>query len=566
MNPSPIRHSPAGAMALPAAVAPAGKGVFDYLHEWVVAVDHKKLGLMYIMYGLAFFLVAGVQASLMRLQLAVPNNHIVSAQVFNQLFTLHGTTMVFLAGMPLIFGFANYLVPLMIGARDLAFPRLNAFGFWLSVFGGLLLYFSIIGGLGLSGVGSAPDVTWFAYSPLTSRAFSPGHSTDYWTLGVLVSGFGSIATAANIITTILCLRCAGMTLSKMPLLVWLNLVVFGMVLIAVTPLTAAQLMLLLDRFLGAHFFDSQAGGSAVLWLHFFWIFGHPEVYVLVIPAFAFASEIIPVFSRKAIFGYPVMVGATVAIAFISLSVWAHHMFTVGMSSTGNTFFAISTFLISVPTGIKLFNWIGTMWGGKIRFDTPMLFCIAFLFQFLVAGLTGIMLAVAPFNWQLHASYFVVAHFHFVLVGALIFTIFGAAYYWFPKATGRRLSERLGKWHFWLFVLGFNLTFGTMHIPGILGMPRQIYTYEPGRGWAIWNLVCSVGVAFQAVAVLIFVWNIVHSLIWGKPAGNDPWDAWTLEWSTTSPPPDYNFAVLPEVKSRRPLWDLKHPADPDWKYE
>ncbi|MFO1458749.1 MAG: cytochrome c oxidase subunit I [Verrucomicrobiota bacterium] len=550
----------------PAVESDSRRTVLEILHSWVVTVDHKKLGLMYISYGLLFFVVAGLEACLMRLQLAFPNNTLVSPQVFNQLFTLHGTTMVFLVGMPILFGFANYLVPLMIGARDLAFPRLNAFGFWLSAFGGILLYFSLIGGMGMTGAGSAPDVGWFAYSPLTAKAFSRGHSTDYWTLGILVGGFGSIATAANLVTTILCMRCRGMTLGRMPLLVWLNLVMCGMVLMVISPLTAAQIMLLLDRFLGSHFFDTQAGGSAVLWQHFFWIFGHPEVYVLILPGFAFASEIIPVFSRKAIFGYPVMVGATVAIAFVSFGVWAHHMFTVGMTSVGNTFFAISTMLVGVPTGIKIFNWIGTMWGGKIRLETPMLFCIAFLFQFLIAGLTGIMLAIVPFDWQLSDSYFVVAHFHFVLVGGLLFTIFGAIYYWFPKATGRRMSEGLGKWHFWLFVLGFHLTFDTMHIPGLLGMPRRIYTYDAGRGWDLWNLICTIGVVFQGAGVLCFVANVLRSLVKGAPAGNDPWDAWTLEWATTSPPPEYNFAEAPVVRSRRPLWDLKHPSDPDWHYE
>ena len=540
--------------------------VFQRLHSWAVTVDHKKLGIMYIMYGLGFFVVAGVEASLMRIQLAVPNNHFLPPQVFNEIFTLHGTTMVFLVGMPLIFGFANYLVPLMIGARDLAFPRLNAFGFWLSAFGGLLLYFSLVGGMGMTGAGSAPDVGWFAYSPLTAKAFSRGHSTDYWTLGVMVGGFGSIATAANLLTTILCLRCPGMTLTKMPLLVWLNLVVASMVLLAIGPLTAAQIMLVLDRYLGAHFFDTQAGGSATLWMHYFWIFGHPEVYILILPGFAFASEIIPVFSRKAIFGYPVMVGATVAIAFVAFGVWAHHLFTIGMTPASNTFFAVSTFLVGVPTGIKIFNWIGTMWGGKIRFATPMLFCIAFLFQFLIAGLTGIMLAVVPFTWQLNDSYFVIAHFHFVLVGALVFMIFAAVYYWFPKATGRMLSETLGKWHFWLFLIGFHMTFDTMHFPGLLGMPRRIYTYEADRGWGTLNLIVSLGAAFQAAGVLVLVWNILRSLWKGKRAGNDPWDAWTLEWTTTSPPPEYNFAELPVVKSRRPLWDLKYPDDPDWKYE
>src|SRR5260221_11082860 len=352
----------------------------------------------------------------------------------------------------------------------MAFTRLNSFSFWMTAFGGLLLYFSFVGGDGLYGAGSAPDVGWFAYAPLTSKTFSQGHSTDFWTLSLLVSGFGSIGTAINIIATVYCMRCPGMTLGKMPLLAWLNLIMAVLVILAVSPLSAAQIMLLVDRYLGGHFFDTQARGSAVLWMHFFWIFGHPEVYILIIPAFAFASEIIPVFSRKAIFGYPVMVGATLAIAFVSLGVWAHHIFTIGMTSTGNTFFAISTMLVGVPTGIKIFNWIGTMWGGKIRFDTPMLFSTAFLFQFLIAGSTGIMLAAAPFNWQLNDSYFVIAHFHFVLVGALIFMIFAGVYYWFPKATGRLLGERFGKWHFWLFLIGFHMTFDTMHIPGILVMP------------------------------------------------------------------------------------------------
>jgi cytochrome c oxidase subunit 1 len=352
----------------------------------------------------------------------------------------------------------------------------------------------------------------------------------------------------------------------MPLLVWLNFVMSGMVVLAVSPLTAAQLMLLVDRYLGGHFFDTQAGGSAVIWMHFFWIFGHPEVYVLVIPAFAFASEIIPVFSRKAIFGYPVMVAATICIGFIGMSVWAHHMFTVGMSSNANTFFVLSTMAIAVPTGIKIFNWLATMWGGKIEFKTPMLFCVGFLFQFLIAGLTGIMLSAAPFDWQLGNSYFVVAHFHYVIVGGILFTVFAALYYWFPKMTGRMCDETLGKLHFWLFLIGFHLTFDFMHIPGLLGMPRRIYTYEPGRGWDIWNLIVTIGVFFQALGTLVFVANLLWSYFKGKAAGNDPWDAWTLEWSTNSPPPAYNFATIPAIKSRRPLWDLKHPDDPDWKYE
>src|ERR1700756_2402450 len=442
------------------------------LHEWVTTVDHKRLGIMYVAYALVFLVIGGIEATVMRIQLVTAHNDFVSPQVFNRMFTMHGTTMIFFVAMPLGFGFANYLVPLMIGARDMAFPRLNAFSFWMTALGGLFLYFSFLGGDGLYGAGSAPDVGWFAYAPLTAKTFSVGHSTDFWTLSLLSSGIGSIGTAINIVATILSMRCPGMTLGKMPLLAWLNLTMGGLVILAVSPLTAAQLMLLVDRYLGGHFFDTQAGGSAVIWMHFFWVFGHPEVYVLVIPAFAFASEIIPVFSRKPIFGYPVMVGATIAIGFISMSVWAHHMFTVGMSSAANNFFVISTMAIAVPTGIKIFNWLATMWGGKIEFKTPMLFCIAFLFQFLIAGLTGIMQGAAPFDWQLSLSYFVVAHFHYVIVGGILFAVFAAFYYWYPKVTGRMMNERLGELHFWLFVIGFHLTFDPMHIAGLLGMPRR----------------------------------------------------------------------------------------------
>jgi cytochrome c oxidase subunit 1 len=550
----------------PIAITRTRPGVTTVLHEWVTTVDHKKLGVMYIMSGLVFFVIAGLEATAMRIQLAVPNNDFLSPQVFNRLFTMHGTSMVFLVGMPIIIGMGNYLIPLMIGARDLAFPRLNAFGFWMFLFGGLLLYFSVFGGDGLYGAGSMPDVGWFAYAPLTARAFSRGNSTDYWIVGLLVGGVGSLTTAANLIATVFTMRCPGMTFGRLPLFVWLMLVVFFQMLIALPPLSAAQVMLLFDRFLGAHFFDTQAGGSAVLWQHFFWIFGHPEVYILMLPGFACASEIIPVFSRKPIFGYSIMIAATVSIGFISLGVWAHHMFTVGMTSGANAFFVFSTMLIAVPTGIKIFNWLGTMWGGKIRFATPMLFCTGFLFQFLCAGLTGVMLATAPFDWQLSDTYFVVAHFHFVLIGGLLFTIFAAFYYWFPKVTGRMLSERLGKWHFWLFAAGFNLTFLPQHISGVLGMPRRIYTYDAGRGLELWNALSTSGVPLQILGVTLLVINIAWALRKGALAGNDPWDAWTLEWSTTSPPPAYNFETVPTVLSRRPLWDLKHPDDPDWRYE
>jgi cytochrome c oxidase subunit 1 len=544
----------------------SGTSLVERLHGLVVTVDHKKLGLMYIGTALGFLVVAGLMAMAIRLQLAIPVNTFLEPDVFNRFFTMHGTSMVFLVGMPIIAGLANYLVPLMVGARDMAFPRLNAFGYWMFLGGGLLLYFSYLGAPGLAGHGSAPDVGWFAYAPLTGRAFSRGHSTDYWILSLLITSVGSTVSAINVIVTAVTLRCPGMKLMRMPLFVWLMLVTNFMILLALPALSAAQIMLLIDRYLGGHFFDTQAGGSAVIWQHFFWLFGHPEVYILIIPAFACISEIVPVFSRKPIFGYPVMVGATTMIGLISVSVWAHHMFSVGMTSVSNTFFAISTFLVAVPTGIKIFNWLGTMYGGRIRFDLPMLFCIAFLFQFLIAGLTGVMLAVAPFNWQLTDSYFVVAHFHYTLVGGFLFAMFAGFYYWYPKAVGRLLDRRLGLWHFWLFVIGFHVCFDTMHFSGLLGMPRRIFTYDAGRGWDALNLITTLGALCQAVAILLFAINIVRSVKKGKLAGNDPWDAWTLEWATTSPPPVYNFEDVPIVRSRRPLWDLKHPEDPDWKYE
>src|SRR5437667_9213105 len=546
--------------------AAARRPWLEHAHDWVVTVDHKRLGILYVVSGLVFFVVAGIEATLMRLQLAWPGLHIVPPETFNRLFTMHGTSMVFLVGIPIGFGFGNYLVPLMIGARDLAFPRLNAFGFWIFLFAGLLLHWSFIGGEGLSGSGSAPAVGWFAYAPLSSRAFTPGNATDYWNLAVFIAGVGTIGTAVTIVATTLTMRGPGMTLGRMPIFVWTMVTVSAMTLFILPPLSAAQIMLLLDRFLGAHFFDAQAGGSAVMWQHFFWFFGHPEVYILMVAGFAMVSEIIPVFSRKVIFGYPMVVAASLAIGFLAMAVWAHHMFAIGMGAPLNSTFAASSMLIAIPTGIKIFNWVATMYGGRIRFATPMLFACAFLFQFLCAGLTGIILSVVPFNWQLTDSYFVVAHFHFVLVGALIFTVFGAIYYWFPKATGHLLSERLGRWHFWLFAVGFNLTFLPMHWLGMLGMPRRIYTYPADRGWDLWNLVATLGVPLQAAAIVVFLVNIATALRRGERAGNDPWDAWTLEWATASPPPPYNFETVPVAASRRPLWDLKHPDDPDGPHE
>ncbi len=536
------------------------------LHAWVTTVDHKKLGILYIAAGLLFFVIGGIEAIMMRAQLAQAANTLLEPQEFNRLFTMHGTTMVFLVGMPIVTGFGNYLIPLMIGARDMAFPRLNAWGFWMFLFGGLVLYMSYFASMGLYGAGTAPDVGWFAYSPLAGKAFSRGNATDYWILGILISGFGSISGAINMLTTTLTMRCPGMTMNRLPLFVWMMLVVSFLMLLALPVLTGAQVMLLFDRFLGAHFFDTQAGGDAVLWQHFFWFFGHPEVYILMIPGFAYASEIIPVFSRKVIFGYSFMVAATLAIGLVAVGVWAHHMFTVGMGQGLNIWFAVITMLVGVPTGIKLFNWIATMYGGRIQLRMPMVFCIAFLGQFLIAGLTGILLSGAPLNWQLSDSYFVVAHFHYVLIGGLVFTVFAACYYWFPKMTGRMLSEKIGRWHFWLFFIGFHLTFTTMHVQGVLGMPRRIYTYPAERGWEVWNAISSTGAILQGLGVACFFVAVIVAFRRPAQAGPDPWNAWTLEWSTSSPPPAYNFLSLPEVRSRRPLWDLKHPDDPDWEHE
>ena len=536
------------------------------LHEWIATVDHKKLGVMYMVTGIVYLVVAGCEALMMRWQLAVPNNDILSPDIFNAFFTMHGTTMIFLAGMPILLGAANYFIPLMIGACDMAFPRLNAFGFWLFFFGSLLLYFSFLGGQGLTGEEGAPDAGWFAYAPLTSTTFSPGSATDYWVISLFVAGIGSIMTAINLVATILTMRCEGMTLMKMPLFAWMMLVDAGLILIALPPLAAIQIMLLLDRQFGAHFFDAQAGADPLIWQHMFWFFGHPEVYILIIPGFGYVSEVVPVFSRKVLFGYPLMVAATVSIGFISLGVWAHHMFAVGLSPAVLAYFSGATFLVGVPTGMKIFNWIATMWGGHVRFDTPMLFATGFISMFVLGGMTGIMLAVVPMDWQLTDTYFVVGHFHWVLFGGLLFAIFSGFYYWFPKVTGKMLNETLGKWQFWLLFIGFLLTFGPMHMSGFEGMPRRIYTYLPDRGLELWNMLSSIGAAVQVFGFLFFVLNVFWSLSKGKDASDDPWDAWTLEWSTTSPPPPWNYAETPTVASRRPLWDIKHPDDPDWKYE
>jgi len=533
--------------------------------QWISTVDHKRIGMLYLATALVFFVIGGIEALLIRLQLAVPNNHLLQPDTYNMVFTMHGTTMIFLVAMPALFGLANYIVPLQIGARDMAFPRLNAFSFWLVPFGGLLLHFSFL-------AGGAPAVGWFAYAPLSETPYSSQLGVDYWALALLVLGIGSVGTSINLIATVLTQRAAHMTLRRLPLFSWMIFVNSFLVILALPVLNAGLVMLLIDRLIGAHFFLPPGGGSAIMWQHIFWAFGHPEVYIVAIPAFGILSEVIPVFARKPIFGYEFVAGSTVAIAFLSLLVWAHHMFTVGLGHTVDLFFVASSMLIAIPTGVKVLAWSATMVGGRIRLDPPMLFCVAALVQFLLAGLTGVSLAVAALDWQTKNSYYLVAHFHFVFVGLIVFAILGALHYWFPKMSGRMLSERLGQWTFWLMTIGFNLTFIVQHFLGLAGMPRRVYTYADLPGWGWMNLVSTIGAFLMAAAALLFVWNLVASLWNGKRAGDNPWKAWTLEWATTSPPPLDNFYRLPPIRSRRPLWDDANPGRPDpmvgtkWKAE
>jgi cytochrome c oxidase subunit I len=549
--------------AMPAATMPPSRfpAAYTHLSGWIASVDHKQIGLMYLMATLGFFVVGGVEALLMRLQLARPNQAFLSPQLYNQLFTMHGTTMIFFVVMPMLIGFATYLVPLMIGARDMAFPRLNALSFWLLLFGGLLLHYSFVAGQGAS----APDIGWFAYAPLSENAYTFSSGVTYWALALLVAGIGTIAAALNFIVTILTLRTPGMHMRRLPLFGWMVFVNAFLILIALSVLNAALVMLLADRLFDANFFRPLAGGSAILWQHLFWAFGHPEVYIMVLPAFGIISEVIPVFARKPIFGYEVVAGSTLAIGFLSLGVWAHHMFTVGLNYTVYAVFAATSLLIAVPTGIKIFNWTATMWGGAIRFTTAMYFALAFLIQFTVGGLSGVMFATVPIDWQTTDSYFVVAHFHYVLFGGTAFAMMAGFYYWYPKMTGRLLSETWGRVHFWLMVIGFNLTFFVQHFLGLFGMPRRVFTYPDLPYLGRLNLVSTVGAFIMALAVLVFLVNLLRSLRGGTPAGDNPWQAWTLEWATTSPPPVDNFDRVPPVRSRRPLWDLAHPEAADWRH-
>jgi cytochrome c oxidase subunit I len=524
---------------------------YQGLWSWVTSIDHKQIGIMYIAAALFFFLAGLGLALIMKIQLMVPMNHFVSQDAYNQVFTMHGTTMVFLVGMPLLFGFAVYLTPLMIGARDMAFPRLNAMGFWIFLFAAIMLYFSFVGG-------GAPAAGWFSYAPLTEKGFLSNPGVDYWALSLLVMGIGSVATGINLITTILTLRAPGMTLQRVPLFVWMMLTTSFLVALSLPALNAAIVMILFDRLLNTHFFSPAQGGSAILWQNYFWFFGHPEVYILILPGFGVVTEVIPVFSRKALYGAGFMAASTVAIGFLSFGVWIHHMFATGLGFAVLYVFALSSLFIAVPTGIKVWTWIATMWGGSIRFHTAMLFATAFIIQFTIGGLSGVTFAVIPLDWQLTDSYFVVAHIHYVLLGGMLFAMIAGVYYWFPKVTGRMLSETIGKWHFWLMVLGFNGTFFVMHILGVFGMPRRVWTYPYGMPIvSALNLFSTLSAFVLAFSILLFFYNMVRSFIKGEIAGDNPWEAWTLEWATTSPPHPENFDRLPPVHSRRPLWDLTH---------
>ena len=522
---------------------------------WLTTIDHKRIGILYGSTAMVMFVMGGIEALLMRLQLAQADANVVSPEVFNQLFTMHGTTMIFLVVMPLGAAFFNFMIPLMIGARDVAFPRLNAFSYWMFLFGAILLNVSFI-------AGGAPDAGWFGYAPLTAEIFSPGHGVDFWALGLQVLGVSSLAAAFNFIVTIINMRAPGMSMMRLPVFVWMTLIVSFLLVLAFPILTVALALLLFDRLLGTTFFDITAGANPVLWQHMFWAFGHPEVYILILPAMGVVSEVLPVFSRKPLFGYTVIVFSGVLIGFMGWGVWSHHMFTVGLGPVADSAFALVTMFIAVPTGIKIFNWIATLWGGSIRLNPAMLFSLSFVAMFIIGGISGVMHAVAPSDTQQSDTYFIVAHLHYVLFGGSMLGLFSGIYYWWPKITGRMMNDLLGKVHFWLTFIGFNVTFFPMHFLGLDGMPRRIYTYAESQGWEFWNAFSTVGVFFLGLGLIVFLQNVVHSLRHGEKAGNDPWDGRTLEWTMSSPPPEYNFATIPTVKSRDAHWDEKYSQGDD----
>ncbi len=524
------------------------------LIETLTTTDHKRIGIMYLVTSIAFLALAGLLALVIRAELAFPELQFVERGFYNQLFTMHGTGMIFFAIVPLGIGFANYLLPLQIGAPDVAFPRLNALTYWLYLLGGIVAFSGFLTASGAAAFG------WTGYAPLSNATYSPGAGGNLWIMGLLLSGVSGILGAVNFIATTFAMRAPGMTMFRMPIFVWNILVTSLLILLTFPVLTAALAMLFLDRTAGASFFDPAAGGSAILWQHLFWFFGHPEVYIMALPFFGVISEVIPVFSRKPIFGYTALVFATLLIGALSFSVWAHHMFTTGAIST--VFFAVTSFAIAIPTGVKFFSWIATMWRGRLRFPTPMLFAMGFLFQFLIGGITGVIVASPAIDYHVQDTYFIVAHMHYVLFGGSAFAAFAGFYYWIPKMSGRMLDEGLGKIHFWLMTIGFNVTFFPMHQLGLSGMPRRIADYPAGAGWTELNIVASIGSVLIALATALFVWNVVQA-VWlrrGAIAGPDPWEGNTLEWATSSPPPHHNFVAIPPIRSERPVFDAREGAD------
>jgi len=535
------------------ALAPEGKAYArSWVLDWLTTVDHKKIGVLYIVNSFVFFFFAGLLALVIRSELAVPGLQFVDESTFNQSFTMHGTLMIFLFIVPIFSGFGNYVVPLMLGAPDMAFPRINALSFWmLPLGGGLIVSGYLVGGAAAGG--------WTGYNPLTQENFSPGDGTDLWIMGLAVVGTASILGSVNFLTTIFKMRAPGMTLFRMPIFVWTVLVTQSLILLATPVITAALIALFIDRNYGGSFFDPSVGGDPVLWQHLFWFFGHPEVYIVILPALGVVSEVLPTFSRKPLFGYRAFVWATIGIGLLSFSVWAHHMFTTGVVFL--PFFTFMTALIAIPTGVKMFNWLATLWRGSLVFTTAMLFGLGIVSMFLIGGISGVMLASAPVDFHLQDTYFVVAHLHYVFFGGAAMGVFAAMYYWFPKMSGRLLNETLGKVHFAMLFVGFNATFFVQHMLGIQGMPRRVADYAADAGWTEMNLISTAGAFLIAASMVPFVINVVTSLMNGEKAGDDPWEGNTLEWATTSPPPTYNFDSLPPIRSERPVFDLRHRDDP-----